>query len=166
MSQDSGNMKDELKGMFDDRKMSVQNEQRDIERKIQELNYRITVLLNSDSRSDVEGVRWIITKRAGVALLACVLMILGSIKFASTAAMWQEEERKRAAAINSSSASSSSSNNNNNPFGGMGSNSPTSSLSNNDFLNSGTMNDRAREELGQGEILVRQGDNPAFVSLG
>ncbi|KAG9727141.1 hypothetical protein KCU73_g12712, partial [Aureobasidium melanogenum] len=152
--------------MFDDRKMSVQNEQRDIERKIQELNYRITVLLNSDSRSDVEGVRWIITKRAGVALLACVLMILGSIKFASTAAMWQEEERKRAAAINSSSASSSSSNNNNNPFGGMGSNSPTSSLSNNDFLNSGTMNDRAREELGQGEILVRQGDNPAFVSLG
>ncbi|KAG9913884.1 hypothetical protein KCU98_g13608, partial [Aureobasidium melanogenum] len=42
MSQDSGNMKDELKGMFDDRKMSVQNEQRDIERKIQELNYRIT----------------------------------------------------------------------------------------------------------------------------
>ncbi|KAH0142997.1 hypothetical protein KCU67_g13773, partial [Aureobasidium melanogenum] len=161
-------MKDELKGMFDDRKMSVQNEQRDIERKIQELNYRITVLLNSDSRSDVEGVRWIITKRAGVALLACVLMILGSIKFASTAAMWQEEERKRAAAINSpsSSSSSSSSNNNNNPFGGMGSNSPTSSLSNNDFLNSGTMNDRAREELGQGEILVRQGDNPAFVSLG
>ncbi|KAG9516282.1 hypothetical protein KCV07_g6891, partial [Aureobasidium melanogenum] len=166
MSQDSGNMKDELKGMFDDRKMSVQNEQRDIERKIQELNYRITVLLNSDSRSDVEGVRWIITKRAGVALLACVLMILGSIKFASTAAMWQEEERKRAAAINSPSSSSSSNNNNNNPFGGMGSNSPTSSLSNNDFLNSGTMNDRAREELGQGEILVRQGDNPAFVSLG
>ncbi|KAG9536180.1 hypothetical protein KCU71_g21718, partial [Aureobasidium melanogenum] len=161
MSQDSGNMKDELKGMFDDRKMSVQNEQRDIERKIQELNYRITVLLNSDSRSDVEGVRWIITKRAGVALLACVLMILGSIKFASTAATWQEEERKRAAAINASSSSS-----NNNPFGGMGSNSPTSNISNNDFLNSGTMNDRAREELGQGEILVRQGDNPAFVSLG
>lgn len=160
MSQDSGNMKDELKGMFDDRKMSVQNEQRDIERKIQELNYRITVLLNSDSRSDVEGVRWIITKRAGVALLACVLMILGSIKFASTAATWQEEERKRANAIAASSSS--------NPFGGMmGGNSPTSgSGSNNDFLNAGTMNDRAREELGQGEILVRQGDNPAFVSLG
>lgn len=160
MSQDSGNMKDELKGMFDDRKMSVQNEQRDIERKIQELNYRITVLLNSDSRSDVEGVRWIITKRAGVALLACVLMILGSIKFASTAATWQEEERKRANAIAASSSS--------NPFGGMmGSNSPTNGNgSNNDFLNAGTMNDRAREELGQGEILVRQGDNPAFVSLG
>ncbi|KAI4719174.1 hypothetical protein E4T48_04626 [Aureobasidium sp. EXF-10727] len=162
MSQDSGNMKDELKGMFDDRKMGVQNEQRDIERKIQELNYRITVLLNSDSRSDVEGVRWIITKRAGVALLACVLMILGSIKFASTAATWAEDERKRAQALATSNANN---NGTNNPFGGMmSSNSP--SANQDSFLNAGTMNDRAREELGQGEILVRQGDNPAFVSLG
>jgi len=174
MSQDAGNMKDELKGMFDDRKMGVQNEQRDIERKIQELNYRITVLLNSDSRSDVEGVRWIITKRAGVALLTCVLMILGSIKFASTAATWAEEEKKRIAAVNAASA------NNNNSFGGtafggmafggggamMSNESPRNNNSNNEFMNAGTMNDRAREELGQGEILVRQGDNPAFVSLG
>lgn len=169
MSQDSGNMKDELKGMFDDRKMGVQNEQRDIERKIQELNYRITVLLNSDSRSDVEGVRWIITKRAGVALLTCVLMILGSIKFASTAATWAEEEKKRNAAVAASSA--------NNSFGGtafggmafgggISNESPRNNNSNNEFMNAGTMNDRAREELGQGEILVRQGDNPAFVSLG
>jgi hypothetical protein len=174
MSQDSGNMKDELKGMFDDRKMGVQNEQRDIERKIQELNYRITVLLNSDSRSDVEGVRWIITKRAGVALLACVLMILGSIKFASTAATWAEEEKKRLAAVNANSGNNG--NGGNNSFsGGMGfggnsfgSDSPRNhnNNSNNEFMNAGTMNDRAREELGQGEILVRQGDNPAFVSLG
>jgi hypothetical protein len=182
MTQDSGNMKDELKGMFDDRKMGVQNEQRDIERKIQELNYRITVLLNSDSRSDVEGVRWIITKRAGVALLACVLMILGSIKFASIAATWAEEEKKRLAAV---AASGNSFANNSfggsvfggNSFGGGGgggggggmgnsSDSPRNNNSGNEFMNSGTMNDRAREELGQGEILVRQGDNPAFVSLG
>ncbi|KAI5273177.1 hypothetical protein E4T47_03671 [Aureobasidium subglaciale] len=164
MTQDSGNMKDELKGMFDDRKMGVQNEQRDIERKIQELNYRITVLLNSDSRSDVEGVRWIITKRAGVALLTCVLMILASIKFASTAAMWAEEEKKRAAVVAASNNNNSPFGGNNNPFGGNNGN--NGGAGNNDFLNNGTMNDRAREELGQGEILVRQGDNPAFVSLG
>jgi hypothetical protein len=176
MTQDSGNMKDELKGMFDDRKMGVQNEQRDIERKIQELNYRITVLLNSDSRSDVEGVRWIITKRAGVALLACVLMILGSIKFASIAATWAEEEKKRLAAVAASSGSNGNSFANNsfggsvfggNSFGGgINSDSPRNGSSGNEFMNAGTMNDRAREELGQGEILVRQGDNPAFVSLG
>lgn len=34
MTQESGNMKDELKGMFDDRKMAVRNEQRDMERKV------------------------------------------------------------------------------------------------------------------------------------
>lgn len=170
MSQDAGNMKDELKGMFDDRKMGVQNEQLHIERKIQELNYRITVLLNSDSRSDVEGVRWIITKRAGVALLTCVLMILGSIKFASTAATWAEEEKKRNAAV---AASSSNNSFGGTAFGGMAfgggisNESPRNNNSNNnEFMNAGTMNDRAREELGQGEILVRQGDNPAFVSLG
>lgn len=160
MSQDSGNMKDELKGMFDDRKMGVQNEQRDIERKIQELNYRITILLNSDSRSDVEGVRWIITKRAIAALAICVLMILGSIKFASTAATWQEEERKRAAAL------AAANNNPTNPYAGN-STSSSSSGDHDDFMRGGgSINDRAREDLGQGEILVRQGDNPAFVSLG
>ena len=150
ISQDSGNLKDELKGMFDDRKMGVQNEQRDIERKIQELNYRITVLLNSDSRSDVEGVRWIITKRAISALAICVLMILGSIKFASTAMTWHEDERKRMAALVA--------NNNNNPT--------SSSVSGNSSSGQNSLLDRANEDLGQGDILVRQGDNPAFVSLG
>ena len=85
-------------------------------------------------------------------------MILASIKFASTAAMWAEDEKKRAAAI-AAMNNNQPTNNNNHP----GSN---GSSGGNDFLNSGPMNDRAREELGQGEILVRQGDNPAFVSLG
>jgi hypothetical protein len=49
---------------------------------------------------------------------------------------------------------------------GNNSDSPRNNSGGNEFMNSGTMNDRAREELGQGEILVRQGDNPAFVSLG
>lgn len=34
MTQESATMKDELKGMFDDRKMAVRNEQRDMERKV------------------------------------------------------------------------------------------------------------------------------------
>jgi hypothetical protein len=163
MTQESGNMKDELKGMFDDRKMGVQNEQRVIERKIQELNYRITVLLNSDSRSDVEGVRWVITKRAGAALAICVLMILSSIKFASTAAMWAEEERKRAAVLATTNNHNIGNHNNNSgsSYGGS-----SGGGHNSEFVSSGSMNDRAREELGQGEIMVRQGDNPAFVSLG
>ena len=34
MTQESATMKDELKGMFDDRKMAIRNEQRDMERKV------------------------------------------------------------------------------------------------------------------------------------
>lgn len=35
---------------------------------IQELNYKITVLLNSDAKSEVEGLRWVLTRRAAIAI--------------------------------------------------------------------------------------------------
>ena len=73
MTQESMNVKDNLKGMFDDRKMAVRMDQREMESKIQELNYRITVSLNSDAKSDVEGLRWVLTRRAALAVgfMAC-----------------------------------------------------------------------------------------------
>ncbi|KAJ9622465.1 hypothetical protein H2203_006688 [Taxawa tesnikishii (nom. ined.)] len=138
LTQEGGNLKDELKGMFDDRKMGVRNEQRDMDRKIQELNYRITVSLNSDSRSEVEGLRWVITKRAITALAVCVTMILSSLKFSSSMMHIQEEERKNMAAMDKE---------------GKG---------------KGREERKEKEEqvIGAGEMLVQQGDNPAFVSLG
>lgn len=108
-------------------------------RQLQELNYRITVALNSDSRSDVEGVRWIITKRAIAALATCVFMVLGSIKYASSMQQWQEEDRKRFAALGAQGAQGG---------GGDGG------------------RKRSEENMGAGEIFVQQGDNPAYVSLG
>ncbi|GAB7353397.1 hypothetical protein MBLNU459_g3871t1 [Dothideomycetes sp. NU459] len=143
LTQEGGNLKDELKGMFDDRKMAARNEQREMERKVQELNYQITISLNSDSRSDVEGVRWIITKRAITALAICVAMILGSIKFASNVAAWEDEEKKRLAALKASATAADNSPKRPKP---------------------GDAEDGGF--VAQGEILVRQGDNPAFVSLG
>ena len=73
LTQDTMNLKDELRGMFDDRKMSVKMEQRAIESAVQELNYKITVALNSDSRGEVEGLRWVLTRRAALAIagMAC-----------------------------------------------------------------------------------------------
>lgn len=35
---------------------------------IQELNYKITVALNSDSKSEIEGLRWVLTRRAALAI--------------------------------------------------------------------------------------------------
>lgn len=129
--------------------------------------------LDSDSRSDVEGVRWIITKRAIGALAICVAMILGSLKFASSVAQWEEEERKMLAAArekNSGNNSGGGGNGSGHNSGGNGGNSGRFDQGNNSPR---AVMDRDRDsgslrgdELGHGEILVQQGDNPAFVSLG
>lgn len=71
LTQDLLTLKDDLKGLFDDRKMAVRMEQRTMEGRIQELNYKITVALNSDSKSEVEGLRWVLTRRAAMAI-ACM----------------------------------------------------------------------------------------------
>jgi len=66
--------------MFNDRKMAVRMEQRALESSIQELNYKITVALNSDSKSEVEGLRWVLTRRAVLAIvsMACMFLPLSS----------------------------------------------------------------------------------------
>jgi Protein of unknown function (DUF1640) len=68
VSQDMLNLREELKAMFNDRKMAVQEEKQRLDSKISELNYEITVLLNSDSKSEVEGLRWVLTRRAALAI--------------------------------------------------------------------------------------------------
>jgi Protein of unknown function (DUF1640) len=68
VTQDMLTLREELKAMFNDRKMSVQEEKQRLDSKISELNYEITVLLNSDSKSEVEGLRWILTRRAAMAI--------------------------------------------------------------------------------------------------
>ena len=67
-SQDSLALKDDLRGMLNDRQMAVRMDQQARDSAIQELNYKITVALNSDSKSEVEGLRWVLTRRAAMAI--------------------------------------------------------------------------------------------------
>lgn len=60
---------------------------------IQELNYKITVALNSDARSEVEGLRWIITRRAVTALVIVAIAILATLRFSTYMTHVQEQER-------------------------------------------------------------------------
>lgn len=62
---------------------------------IQELNYKITVALNSDAKTEVEGVRWVLTRRAATALGVSVLMILATLNYARYMSSTQEKERKQ-----------------------------------------------------------------------
>lgn len=67
-------------------------------------------------------------------------MVLGSIKYASSMQQWAEEDRKRFAALGAQSL--------------------------HDGHGDGDRDRKREDSLGAGEMLVRQGDNPAFVSLG
>ncbi|KFY90430.1 hypothetical protein V498_05964 [Pseudogymnoascus sp. VKM F-4517 (FW-2822)] len=99
MTQDLATLKDELKEMFNDRKMDVRMEHSNMESQIQELSYKITVALNSDTKSEVEGVRWILTRRAVLAIVFMAFVVLSSLRLASyrsheAALALQKAERK------------------------------------------------------------------------
>jgi hypothetical protein len=68
VTQETANLKEELKGWFDDRKMSTRAEQRVMESHIHELNYKITVAMSGDARGEVEGLRWFLTRRAALVI--------------------------------------------------------------------------------------------------
>ena len=130
LSQQSGGLKDDLKGMFDDRKMAVRNEQRDMESKIQQLNYKITVMLQADAKSEVEGLRWLMTRRVIMTLAAVVVMAISGLKLIADATSRDAEEAKKAKSAAASVPASDE-----------------------------------RRVVAQ-DLVVKDGDNPGFVSLG
>ena len=69
--------------MLNDRRMASreQSQQRDSE--ISELNYRISARLIGDTRSDVEGLRWTLTRRAAIGIAGMAVLILGSLRYGS-----------------------------------------------------------------------------------
>jgi len=71
LNQELSGMKDDIKGMFNDHKMATREQQRAIDTSVQELNYKITVSLNSDGKSEIEGLRWILTRRAALTIATC-----------------------------------------------------------------------------------------------
>jgi hypothetical protein len=95
LTQELLTLKDDLQGMFNDRKMAVRMEQRSMESQIQELQYQITVALNSDSKSEVEGLRWVLTRRSVLGIIFMALMVLSSLRYASYRAHEEELERRR-----------------------------------------------------------------------
>lgn len=142
LGQDTAGMKDELRGMFDDRKMAVRNEQRYMESKVQELNYKITVSLQADSKSDVEGVRWVLTRRVILTLGIIVMMVVGSLKLYSNQVHEREQEKRRRQKMKHAASQT-------------------------DDRGSGRAGDgNGGPNVGGGTMMVSEGDNPAFVSLG
>lgn len=147
LGQESAAMKDELRGMFDDRKMAVRNEQRNTESKVQKLNYQITVDLQADAKSEVEGLRWVMTRRVIIALGSVIFMVIGSLKLASSTINEQEMDAKRKANMRSGGTQTEGGGNN----GGGG---------------TGGYRDTGNQGLVPGDVFIKEGENPALISLG
>jgi hypothetical protein len=62
---------------------------------IQELNYKITVALNSDARSEVEGLRWVLTRRAAITVGVSAFMLFVALRYSSYIAHQQQEKRNK-----------------------------------------------------------------------
>ncbi|OJD25079.1 hypothetical protein ACJ73_03557 [Blastomyces percursus] len=93
MTQELAGLKDDLKEMFNDQKISTRELQRSLDTAIQELNYQITVSLNSDGKSEVEGLRWILTRRAALAIATSASMIILALRYSS----YKHREKENAA---------------------------------------------------------------------
>lgn len=95
LGQETAGLREELKGLFDDRKMAVRQEQRSMEARIQELNYKITVALNSDARSEVEGLRWVLTRRAAITVGFSAFMLFVALRYTSYVQHQQQQQDLR-----------------------------------------------------------------------
>ncbi|CAG7918106.1 unnamed protein product [Penicillium olsonii] len=94
VGQEISGVKDDIKGMFNDHKMVTREQQRSIDTSVQELNYKITVSLNSDGKSEIESLRWILTRRAAMTIAICAFMIIVFLKYASTRKVTEPKKAK------------------------------------------------------------------------
>ncbi|KAI1755543.1 hypothetical protein F4782DRAFT_488907 [Xylaria castorea] len=94
MSQDIMTLKDDVKGMFNDRRMNVREEQRNMESAIQQVNLKISVTLNSDSRSEIEGLRWVLIWRSVVGIFFMVVLTFTTIRYATYVKQQRQKEAK------------------------------------------------------------------------
>ncbi|PCH05162.1 Protein of unknown function DUF1640 [Penicillium occitanis (nom. inval.)] len=96
ITQELAKMNDDLKGMWNEHKMTTREQQQGQDTGIQELNYKIAVSLASDGKSEAEGLRWVLTRRAAFAIVFSAMMAITFLKFWS--ARTHELERKQAVA--------------------------------------------------------------------
>jgi len=56
-------------------------------------------MLNSDSKSEVEGLRWVLTRRSVMGILFMAFMVLTSLRYASYKSHEDEVKKKKEAGM-------------------------------------------------------------------
>ncbi|KAH6606767.1 moz represents a chromatin-associated acetyltransferase [Trichoderma cornu-damae] len=95
LNQELLTLNDNVRGLFNDRKMTVREEQKAMESAIQQINYKISIMLSSDSKSEIEGVRWILIRRSVVGILFMAILTLGTIRYATYVSHERQRELDR-----------------------------------------------------------------------
>ncbi|KAI4109471.1 MAG: hypothetical protein L6R37_000446 [Teloschistes peruensis] len=159
LAQEGSALKDDLRGVLNDRRMAVRMEQQGMEQSIQELNYKITVALNSEAKSEVEGMRWVLTKRTALALGGMAFFIFNCLLLMRS----RDHEAKRLADKNAKE----------NPPPPSSSSSPTSPSSSSSTYTVPSREMSTQTAGGGGSAdteamlaNVSKDGNPAYVSLG
>ncbi|KAJ6264748.1 Mitochondrial Translation Optimization [Drechslerella dactyloides] len=96
LNEDLMNLKDEVSSLFNDRKLTTRQEQRAMEVKIQELNYKLTILLNGDMKSEIEALRWTTTRRGLIAIAIIAVLVVTLIRYTSVQSHATKEASKEA----------------------------------------------------------------------
>ncbi|KAJ3483729.1 hypothetical protein NLG97_g7232 [Lecanicillium saksenae] len=98
LNQEVATLNDTVKGMYNDRKQAVREEQKAMDSAIQKISYKISIDLTSDAKTDIEGVRWILIWRSVLGIIFMAIMTLGTLRLATYEKQRkQEEERVRKA---------------------------------------------------------------------
>ncbi|KAK4236832.1 hypothetical protein C8A03DRAFT_16554 [Achaetomium macrosporum] len=97
LNQELLTLNDSVRGMFNDRRMAVREEQKAVESRIQQINYKISVMLTSDSKSNIEGLRWVLIRRSALGIIFMVIFTLGTIRYATFMAHKRQKEAEERA---------------------------------------------------------------------
>ncbi|KAJ4144748.1 hypothetical protein LMH87_003619 [Akanthomyces muscarius] len=96
LNQEIATLNDTVKGMYNDRKQAVREEQKAMDSAIQKISYKISIDLTSDAKTDIEGVRWILIWRSVLGIIFMAFLTLGTLRLATYEKQRkQEEERVR-----------------------------------------------------------------------
>lgn len=95
LNQEALTLNDNVRGMFNDRRMVVREEQKGVESAVQQISYKISIMLSSDAKSDIEAVRWILIRRSVLGILFMAVLTLGTLRYATYVSHERQKEADR-----------------------------------------------------------------------
>ena len=116
MNQEVLTLNDNVRGMFNDRKIAVREEQKAVEStvsfprcccsfhlwgvsltssQIQQINYKISISLSSDAKSEIEGLRWVLIRRSVIGILFMAVFTLGTLRYGTYVSHENKKEADR-----------------------------------------------------------------------